>query len=82
MAVEPRSGEPDREHVSTSYVERQNLTARMGMRRFARTSAFSKKFENHEHAVALHYFHYNFIRKHQTLEDDTGRCSRNRKPLP
>ena len=67
--VEPRSGDPDREHVSTSYVERQNLTMRMGMRRFTRlTNAFSKKFENHQHAVALHFFHYNFIRKHQTLK--------------
>lgn len=64
-----QAGEPDPEHISTSYVERQNLTMRMSMRRFTRlTNAFSKKIENHEHAVALHFFHYNFIRKHQTLK--------------
>jgi IS1 family transposase len=59
---------PKPEHVSTSYVERQNLSMRMGMRRFTRlTNAFSKKVENLEHAVALYFFHYNFIRIHQTL---------------
>jgi IS1 family transposase len=55
-------------HISTSFVERQNLTMRMGMRRFTRlTNGFSKKLENHGHAVALHFFHYNFIRIHKTL---------------
>jgi IS1 family transposase len=63
------SGHPDREHVSTSYAERQNLTMRMRMRRFTRlTNAFSKKIENLECAVALYFMHYNFIRVHQTLK--------------
>jgi IS1 family transposase len=62
------TGNPDREHVATSYVERQNLTMRMSMRRFTRlTNAFSKKAENLAHAVSLHFMHYNFCRKHQTL---------------
>ncbi len=62
------SGAPNHNHISTNYVERQNLTMRMSMRRFTRlTNAFSKKLENLEHAVALHYMHYNFCRTHQTL---------------
>jgi IS1 family transposase len=62
-------GDPDPEKISTSYVERQNLTMRMGMRRFTRlTNGFSKKVENLAHAVSLHYMHYNFGRTHQTLQ--------------
>ncbi|MCI5046532.1 MAG: IS1 family transposase [Aquisalinus sp.] len=61
-------GDPDKEHVSTSYVERQNLTMRMHMRRFTRlTNGFSKKIENHANAVALHFMYYNFIRSHKSL---------------
>jgi IS1 family transposase len=62
------SGEPDPQHISTSFVERQNLSMRMGMRRFTRlTNGFSKKIENHGHAVALYFMHYNFVRIHKTL---------------
>jgi hypothetical protein len=62
------TGNPDPEHISTSYVERQNLTMRMGMRRFTRlTNGFSKKLQNHCHAIAIHYMHYNFVRIHKTL---------------
>jgi IS1 family transposase len=62
------AGNPDPKHISTSYVERQNLTMRMHMRRFTRlTNAFSKKLEHHAYAVALHQMYYNFVRIHQTL---------------
>ncbi len=66
--VEKVTGSPDPKHISTSYVERQNLTMRMSMRRFTRlTNAFSKKLENHAAAVALYFMYYNFGRVHQTL---------------
>ena len=62
-------GNPDPSHVSTSYAERNNLTMRMSMRRFTRlTNAFSKKVENHEHSVALHFMYYNFCRQHKSLK--------------
>lgn len=62
------NGSPDKDHISTSYIERQNLTMRMGMRRFTRlTNAFSKKLENHMHAISLHYMYYNFGRIHKSL---------------
>jgi hypothetical protein len=64
------TGDPDPAHISTSYVERQNLTMRMSMRRFTRlTNAFSKKVENLAAAVSLHFMHYNFARPHKSLSN-------------
>jgi IS1 family transposase len=66
----PLKGDPDPSRISTSYVERQNLTMRMGMRRFTRlTNGFSKKVENLAHAVSLHFLYYNFARPHASLKD-------------
>ena len=64
----PMIGRPDPEHISTSFVERQNLSVRMNIRRYTRlTNAFSRKIENHSAAVALYYFSYNFIKIHRSL---------------
>ena len=66
--TEDVTGAPDPKHISTSHVERQNLTMRMSMRRFTRlTNAFSKKLENHAAMVSLYFMYYNFGRVHQTL---------------
>ncbi|UYN94271.1 MAG: hypothetical protein KIT25_19860 [Enhydrobacter sp.] len=63
------AGRPDEKHISTSIIERQNLTMRMSMRRFTRlTNGFSKKLENMNAAVSLHFAHYNFVRMHKTLK--------------
>jgi hypothetical protein len=72
VEVKVIDGDPDPELISTSYVERQNLSMRMGMRRFTRlTNGFSKKVENLAHAVSLHYVHYNFGRVHSSLAKKT-----------
>ena len=86
-------GKPDPKYISTSHVERQNLTMRMSMRRFTRlTNAFSKKLENHMHAISLHYMYYNFGRIHQSLKvtpameagiaDHVWTAGRNSQPSP
>lgn len=70
------AGNPDPEKVSTSYVERSNLTMRMGMRRMTRlTNGFSKKVANLEAAVSLHFMHYNFVRVHQTLKQTPAQAA-------
>jgi len=69
MVATPRIGNPDSNRICTSHVERSNLTIRMGIRRMARlTNAFSKKWENHEAALALFFAYYNFCRVHGTLK--------------
>lgn len=68
IKIEPKVGNPDPAHISTSYVERANLSMRMAMRRFTRlTNGFSKKLENHVHSVSIFFMFYNFARVHQTL---------------
>lgn len=77
------SGDPDKRHISTSYIERQNLTMRMSMKRFARLSnGFSKKVENLACALALHYYNYNFCRKHKSLDGKTPAMAAGLTPEP
>ncbi len=73
---EARFGNPDEKMISTSHVERMNLNMRMGMRRFTRlTNAFSKKLDNHLHALALYFFHYNFCRQHKSLRTSPAQAA-------
>jgi len=66
---QPIEGNPDPKHISTSYAERNNLNVRIDSRRLTRlTNAFSKKIENHAHAMALYFLYYNFVRIHKTLK--------------
>jgi len=76
-------GDPDPSHISTSYAERQNLTMRMHMRRFTRlTNAFSKKFENHMHMVALYTVWYNYVKQHKSLKGPFAGDGRWHQPDP
>ncbi len=75
-AVKPIMGDPDPKRISTSYVERQNLTMRMSIRRYTRlTNAFSKKLENHAAATAIHFLHYNFARIHRTVRTSPAQAA-------
>lgn len=76
------NGMPNPKHISTSFVERQNLTMRMSIRRFTRlTNAFSKKLENLKAAVALHFYHYNFMRRHRSLRVTPAMAARITDPI-
>jgi hypothetical protein len=82
-AQDADEGNPDPKHVSMFYAERQNLTMRMQMRRFTRlTNAFSKKFENHMHMVALYTVWYNYVKQHKTLKGISPRDGRWREQHP
>jgi hypothetical protein len=74
-------GDPDPKHVSTSYAERQNLTMRMHMRRYTQlTNAFSKKFENHVHMVALYTVWYNYVKQHKSLKGISAATAAGNQP--